>query len=314
MKIVAIYRLLYGSDFLAESLASIYPHVDRVLCMVTREMFGGRRVVSYFGRDVYLPHDIDGVTDTIRDFQRQHDPDNKVELLDNPFGATLIGQLSSIVNEIAAPRHDPTHVMLVEPDEVWRPDLLARAINAARDPRVDEVMAAPPHLFWRSPRYVTTRTNPYCVLRAVRNGRIPTSGHALAAADQRGVVRTNDPELRVHNFGFAGSARTIFWKHLTSLSFSRDAKLDCPPREEWFEDVWRAWNWQTNRRTDLCPSIGYEHVFPAATRFPERDLPKSIRTRLAERPLLEWLDADGPRNDTSPTQTTEPIAHETVNA
>ncbi len=106
------------------------------------------------------------------------------------------------------------------------------------------------------------------MLRALKGRKqIGLTGHALMSATGKDVTRC-DTGIRVHNFGFAASARTIFWKHLTALSFSRDLKLDCPPREEWFEDVWRPWNWHTNRRTDLCPSIGHEHAFPPAQEYP----------------------------------------------
>jgi hypothetical protein len=293
---VAIYRLLYGSDFLGESLASIYPAVDRILCYVTRDMFGGRRVVKYFGRDVYLPHDIDGVTDAIAAWKASNDPAGKVEIIRNPWGSRLIGQLSNIVNEHVIPRLQPTHVMLVEPDEVWRPDVLNRLMTAAASGDADEYMAAPPHLFWRSFRYVSARSNPYCVLRAIKGRRaIEPTGHALASA-KGGLVRHADPSIRVHNFGFAGSERTTFWKHLTSLSFSRDARLDDPPREEWFEDVWRAWNWHTNRRQDLCPSIGHEHAFAPAIEYPFDELPESIKTRAHQNPLPEWVAMDQHRS------------------
>lgn len=293
MRTVAVYRLLYGSDFLAESLASIYPHVDAIVCCVTHEMFGGRRVVRYFGRDVYLPHDIDGVTGTIREWAGVHDAAGKVHVVDNPHGAQLIGQLSNIVNSMVIPRFDPSHVMLVEPDEVWHPDAISALFEVAATSDADEFMAAPPPLFWRSFRFATTRTNPYAVLRALKGARqIEPTGHALASARGR-LKKVSDPRVRAHNFGFAGSERTAFWKHLTSLSFSRDAGLDCPPREEWFEDVWRAWNWDTNRRTDLCPSIGHEHAFPAAARYPFHDLPPVMRQRVAANPLPEWATAGG---------------------
>jgi hypothetical protein len=103
----------------------------------------------------------------------------------------------------------------------------------------------------------------------------------------RGVVRS-ETGLRVHNFGFAASERTVFWKHITALSFSRDGRLDCPPREEWFEDVWRAWDWETNRREDLCPSIGHELAFPPAVEYPFEGLPAPMKRRIVESPLPEW--------------------------
>ncbi len=310
MHTVAIYRLLYGSDFIGESLASIYDHVERILCFVGHEAFGGRRVIRYFGHDVYLPHDIDGLTDAIRDWKARHDRENKVEILPNPHATLLKGQVQRMVNDQVIPRHPGcTHVLFVEADEVWREDAITSLLTqAATDEQADEFLAEP-DLFWRSWRYVSTRTNPYAVLRALKGRtRIGPTGHALMSEDGPGEkLRRRKTGLRVHNFGFAASARTIFWKHMTALSFSRDLKLDCPPREEWFEEVWRPWNWATNRRTDLCPSIGHEHAFPAAVEHPFDQLPEPMRRRIRENPLPDWSDACAEEAPPLPRQTTPPL-------
>ena len=34
MRTVAIFRTLYGSDFLGESMASVYPHVEKIVCFI----------------------------------------------------------------------------------------------------------------------------------------------------------------------------------------------------------------------------------------------------------------------------------------
>jgi hypothetical protein len=289
---VAIYRLLYGSDFIGESLASIYDSVDHILCFVTHEVFGGRKVVNYFGHDLYLPHDIDGLTDAIRRWKSRHDYANKVQIVSNRFGADLKGQVGKMVNTLVLPHFNCTHLLFVEADEVWHADSLANLMSLAARTDADEVLTGC-HLFWRSPRFVSTRTNPYCVLRALKGKTsIGVTGHALAEVDPN-LKRVSDPGVFVHNFGYAASARTVFWKHITGLSFSRDARLDSVPREDWFEKSWRAWNWAANRRTDHCPSAGYEGAFPAAVEYPFENLPAPIQRRIRENPLPEWADAEG---------------------
>lgn len=291
MKTVAIYRLLYGSDFIGESLSSIYNHVDKILCFVGHEMFGGQRIINYFGHDVYLPHDIDGLTHAINNWKKHNDPADKVKVLFNPYATLLKGQLQRMVNDEVIPRYpDTTHILFVESDEVWHEDTLPQLFKAATTSDADEFLAQP-LLFWRTPSYVSARFNPYCVLRALKGRKqIGLTGHALMSAGND--VKKLDTGLKVHNFGFAAGERTIFWKHLTALSFSRDLKLDSPPREEWFEGVWRPWNWHTNRRTDLCPSIGYETAFPAATEYPADQLPRIMRERIESSPLACWADAE----------------------
>lgn len=290
-KVVAVYRLLYGSDFIAESLASVTDACDAVLCFVGRRPFGGRPSVRYFGHEVFFPHDVDGVADTIRAWAAKHDPAGKVRVIDNPHDAVLKNQLGRLVDEFVIPHHDATHVLQVEGDEVWHADALSALLDAAETSDADEIMSTN-DLFWRSPRFVSRRNNPYAVLRAIKGARTigPTGNALMSTRDD--LVRLAPPGVRVHNFGYACSERTMFWKHLAGLSFSRDLRWDSVPREDWFEAVWRTWNWHTNRRTDLCPSVGYPDAFAAAEIYPEHDLPRVIRDRIARDPLPEWHAAE----------------------
>lgn len=290
-KVVAVYRLLYGSDFISESLASVYDACDSVLCFVGRRPFGGRPKVRYFGHEVYFPHDVDGVRDTIKAWAARHDKAGKVRVIDNPLDAVLKNQLGRLVDEFVLPEHDCTHVLQVEGDEVWHADALDELLNAAELSDADEIMSTN-DLFWRSPCFVSRRHNPYAVMRAVKDAdTIGPTGNALMST-RTDLKRLAPPGVRVHNFGYACSERTMFWKHLAGLSFSRDLRWDSVPREEWFEQVWKPWNWHSNRRTDLCPSVGYPDAFAPAEIYPHDDLPRVIRERIASAPLAEWQDAE----------------------
>lgn len=295
-RIVAVYRLLYGSDFIAESISSVYDACDAVLCFVGRKPFGGRDSVEYFGREVFFPHDIDGVADTIRAWCVEHDQAGKVRIIENPYDAVLENQLASLVDEFILPHYDCSHVLQVEFDEVWRADMIRGLAETAAMSDADELLATS-DLFWRAPWFVSRRDNPYAIMRRITDacriaGTIGPTGNALMSA--RNDLKRERVEAHPHNFGYASSTRTMFWKHLTGLSFSRDLRMDSVPREEWFEDVWRVWNWETNRRTDLCPSIGYPDAFAPAEHYPPEQLPASIQHRIACDPLPEWAQAGLP--------------------
>jgi len=295
-RIVAVYRLLYGSDFIAESISSVYDACDAVLCFVGRKPFGGRESVEYFGREVFFPYDIDGVADTIRAWCVEHDQAGKVRVIENPYDAVLKNQLGRLVDEYILPHYDCTHVLQVEFDEVWREDMIEHLVEAAESSSADELMAVS-DLFWRAPWFVSRRENAYAIVRRITDachiaGTIGPTGNALMS--ERADVTREDIDAYPHNFGYASSTRTMFWKHLTGLSFSRDLRMDSVPREEWFEDVWRAWNWETNRRTDLCPSIGYPDAFARAEPYPIEELPESIQRRIENDPLPEWSEAGVP--------------------
>jgi len=289
--VVGIYRLLYGCDFIADSIASVYDACEAVLCFVGRRPFGGRDRVRYFGHEVYFPHDIDGVRKEIERWKARHDHAGKVRVIDNPLDHVLNNQVGQLVDRYVLPDYACTHVLQVEGDEVWRPDALAAVLEAMESCDADELLASN-ELFWRSPRFASRRENPYAVARRVpASGGIGPTGHALMSA-RDDLVRLRPPGVVVHNFGYASSARTMFYKHLAALSFSRDLGLDSAPREDWFESVWLAWNWWSNRREDLCPSAGYPRAFAPAREYPIDDLPASIGRRLLEDPLPEWQDAE----------------------
>lgn len=291
-KVLGLYRVLYGSDFVGESLASIYDHCDTIVCFVSREVFGGGRKVRYFGHDVYIPHDIDGMAETLLAWKRQHDHANKVRVIANPYPAEHVNVVGRLINEHILPNYDCSHILFVEPDEVWHERTIVQFMELLETTDHDEYMAGSWALFWRSYKYAAIREGVYTLARRIRD-RQPIGPVGLNLTDRSGKLsRLTDRRICVHNFGYASSERTLFWKHLTCLSFSRDLKMDSPPREDWFEKSWRAWNWHTNRRTDLCPSIGYEDAFGEASEYPFAALPSIMQERIRTRSLSEWIAMD----------------------
>lgn len=269
MNVVAFYRILYGQDFLADSIRSVlaHPAVSQVVLFMARKPFGGAEHVNYFGRRVYFPERIDNVRDVADTMAREYflnygtyqhseqtHPALRLRLVESPFGEILPGQGRVMLEWIKERYPAATHAMMVEPDEVWRRDCLDRLLATAGD-QVE--CGAHVRLYWRSPRFMTRRTEPITVLRRL-DVPVQDTGFHLSS----GMPIHPEGGVEVHNYGYAASARTVFWKHLCALSFSRDKGIDSAPRENWFENDWLPWSFSHNRHGRLCPSVGAEGHWP----------------------------------------------------
>jgi len=62
---VAFYRVLYGLDFLRESIESIYPHVDRIIVFHTNRVWGDCATVQFEGKEVIFPDCFEAIPATI---------------------------------------------------------------------------------------------------------------------------------------------------------------------------------------------------------------------------------------------------------
>jgi len=79
----------------------------------------------------------------------------------------------------------------------------------------------------------------------------------------------------IHNCGFLVSEKTMLLKHLCALAFS-GAIGDSVPREEWYEDVWKAWR---PGDENLEIARGWERAIPRAVPNDLATLPKALRER-----------------------------------
>ena len=114
------------------------------------------------------------------------------------------------------------------------------------------------------------------------NWRVPPRAGRAASFlwDVTSETRVGDVEVEdyVHNFGFAVTERSMFWKHMLGIGISGPLK-DSPPNENWFEKVWLTWHPVTNNR-NLEISKGAEHNLSHAYPYLTSDLPLSIQRRL----------------------------------
>jgi len=265
----AIYRCLYGEDFIQDSIQSISNYVDKIFVFWDDTPWGDIDQCIYKGEVVKFPEKFDRIIEKI---QALNNPE--IELIyDHQFNN--INQFTHFVNDIILPNYDrPDEIMVIEVDHVFRPDQLELALHEFR---TDNYIAATTRQIeiWKGFRHRVPE-RPYRTGVALWN----MSNLKYFPETQRQADYADMPRLsaEVHNLGFAISERAMYWKHMTALGFSQ-AIGDSQPVEDWYESKWLNWNPETNNK-NLEISLGYEHLIPQAIPYEINELPVSIYQRL----------------------------------
>jgi hypothetical protein len=252
--IYAIYRGLYGEDFVEASVNSITDAVDHI----------------FFCLD-YLPWgDVDGYEDRVRGLAISNP---KVSILyDHAFNN--ISQFTRLVNERILPYcKKPDTIMVIESDQVFRADQFRWALAEFHESGADCAMTRQVEVWKGFKHAVPERPNRTGVVfwdMRSRDGLPPTMRQAEPAVSGLRVCRT---KAFVHNLGFAISPELMFWKHMIALGMSQKIG-DSRPNEMWYENVWLPW---TPEMRNLEISLGHETDIPIVFPYPEEELPEEIR-------------------------------------
>lgn len=261
----AVYRCLYGEDFVQASINSVAGHVDKIFVFWTDKPWGGATGCVYKGEHVEFPDKFDSIIE-------------KVEELDSPK-ITLVkahtdtpwNQLTYFTNNILLREYDrPDTIVFPEIDHVFREDQVVGAFDEFDRGGLRCAMTRQVEL-WRTPEYrIPERPHRHGVAFWDMMGidEMPTTG---GNAEIPGMVRTNH---FVHNFGFAVSEKVMYWKHMTALGFSR-VLHDSEPNEAWY-DKWLSWRIDHNNE-NLEISKGSEGSIPYAVPYDVSELPELIR-------------------------------------
>lgn len=266
LETVAIYRVLYGDDFIQESIRSILPHVDQVYVVKAEKPWGNTDGVTYKGQWVSWPEKFDDTRDKVLALGEP-----RVEIIDD-YWPTPKGQLTHIVNDLVLPRVKPLDVVFIEPDHVFSEEQARRAFDAWDNSTFAQATTRQIE-HWKTPLFqVPERSNRTSVVFHHLMGQ-PMGETGFNGASE-GIPRL---PAHVNNFGFCISEKNMYWKHLTALAFSKIVG-DSPPNEDWYEQKWLNWHPETNNR-NLEISLGYEWTIPKAVPCDASLIPESIKLR-----------------------------------
>ena len=265
--VYAVYRCLYGEDFVQESIGSISDHVDKIFVFWDDTPWGNVSECVYQGKTIKFPKKFDNVVEKIKELN-----DPKIELIYDRQDAND-NHLTHFVNDIILPKYEKPLVLLsLEVDQVFRGDQIKKAI--------DEFIQND---------YVFATTNQIEVWKGLRH-RLPESPNRVGAVlcnlskldklpatlKHGGILVMPKLSAYVHDFGFAVSEKNMYWKHLLSIAVSR--KLgDAIPSENWYEDKWLKWDYESNNEN---LEILEQYRIARAIPYDVNELPEVIKEKL----------------------------------
>lgn len=257
-KTIAIYRCLYGADFIQQSIRSIIDYVDKIFIFWDDTPWGNVTEVTYKGARIFFPKRFDDILDKIRDIKS-----DKIELIYDHV-ENNINQFTHFVNDIIIPNYGKLNdIMIIEVDHVFRKNEIERALSEFNSNNWKVAKTRQIEL-WRTIDFRIPE-------RPQRTGVVfwnITGLDRLPDTKRQGepvYIKMETLDSFVHNFGFCLSEQAMFWKHLLALGFSQKIG-DSQPNENWFEDKWLNWTLDDDNE-NLEISKGCESDIPYANPY-----------------------------------------------
>lgn len=285
MKRYAMYRALYGEDFIQESIESIDPFVDKIFVFWDNRPWGGNFAtgnqnnegpigVNFKDHWISFPDKFDNLVEKVKALNNP-----KIELIYHHNTTDGHNIFTEYMNQHILPNWDrPTSMMMVEPDHIHRPENLntildqmdaAKAIVATHN--IIELWKHPKYRILRSrQRHGTVIWN----MKPVTEVFPPTG---LSFGDSTEKFPMHYVEAKSHNFGFCVSPKNMLWKTLISLAIS--GKGHRGPDPNWFKEKWLDWDFKTNN-FDLEPTFERGKNIKKAIDYDVDSLPESIKNRI----------------------------------
>lgn len=276
---VAVYpSVLYGFDWIQESLRSILPYVDRIYVVMQTRPWGATDGVLYQEQWVDWPDRFDNTRELVVEVQagirRQEEETSEVlpaiEIIEDvsfspwdrwAHGVNLVRKCCS-----------PDDVVTLDPDCVFSEEE-AQKTFADWDAHPEYVWAQPRQVeLWKTPEWMVVRPRS---MVAFCRGDLDLLSSEVRKARGGGAPHTHVLDGTVHNLGFACSDKTMYWKHLTSLAFS-PVVGESLPNPDWYDQKWLAWTPETR---NLEPAARCEGSIPRAVPYSGPPVPGSVRRR-----------------------------------
>jgi len=249
----AVYRCLYGEDFIQHSIKSIDEFVDKIFVFWDDQAWGNVNECMYKGKKVNFPKKFDDILYKVISLKNP-----KVELIYD-HQKNNINQFTHFVNDIILPNYKrPDEIMFIEVDHVWEDEQLRNALQEFKDKDFQNANARPHELWWTYNYSIPYRGRLATVFWNLKKvDKIPPTGrHAQPRGQGMPYLQAH-----VHNLGFCFSEKVMYWKHMTAIGFSQKIG-DSPPGEAWL-DRWLNWDFKNNNK-NLEISLGKESRIPYA--------------------------------------------------
>jgi Tfp pilus assembly protein PilF len=267
--VYAVYRCLYGEDFVQESIKSIAEHVDKIFVFWDDAPPGNVTGCTYKGKTVTFPKKFDAVVDSVRGLDNP-----RIELIYD-HQDTADNHLTRLVNNIILPDHEkPAIIISLEADHVFRDDQIRKAIDEFIEK--DCVFATTSLVeVWKGFNHrLPDRPNKVGAIfcNMTKLNKMP------ATLKHGGVLVMPKLSAFAHSFGFAVSEKLMYWKHLLSIAAAQKFG-GAVPSEDWYEKKWLKWDFEANNENFEIPEQGSEEQTLSAIPYDFNELPELIKAK-----------------------------------
>lgn len=278
-KRIAVYpSVLYGADFIVESLGTVLPLVDHAFVVMMQRPWGKTSGVQYKGEWVPWPERFDDAREKVKRFGPLVTvvEDQK----DTPWNRWGYGVNVAVRQKLGV---DADEVVVMDPDCVFSIEEAGKTFFE---------WASDTSILWAAPRQVELwRTPAWQVQRQRQMVWLVRGDLSLLNFPDPPGPPARHPAFRilggeVHNLGFCVSPATMRWKHLTAMAFS-PVIGESIPNPDWYERTWLGWH-PVNSNQNLEISLGCEAQIPCAVPYDITGLPESIRERYAKGEWPWW--------------------------
>jgi len=286
--IYAVYRLLYGEDFVKDSILSIIDSVDKVICFCTDKPWGRRQSATWKNKEYKFPDVFDKTRQYVVDLNNIYQ--DKIIIVDQSCPIAILQMAYDYNVYIKNMETQPDFIVSIEADMIINdPCDLKKMIDWSLNNKVAiSSMNSVNH--FRHPSYTFNYKLPAKLLR-VSPGRHSVILWNLNLIDlkvldistYRGDRGEHVPQYPIvrspfwcHNFGYCWNEKTMFFKFIVNIS---QARLDNEPNEDWFENKYLLWSTYVK---DMEISKGFEQNIPDTFKESKLFLPKCIQNRLCD--------------------------------
>ena len=282
--------------------------MDNVFVFWSNKPFGGVRDVLYKGKKITFPKKFDNSIEIINSIES-----DKIITINQHFNVNS-NSFTKMYNEHILVDYDECDIlMMIEVDHVFREDQLIMALDEFIDDKKIvatteqwEIWKGFKHCVpqwndekvnyklpkkiesvikgtkWESFYDTHNPRNRLCTmfLNMEHYGLMPKTGMHCNPVKIDFFNKKHRLQARTHNFGFAVSEKTMYWKHLVSIGIAESIN-DTRSNVNWYEDKWLTWDYEKNN-SDLEISLGYEWHIPYCIPYDIKELPKSILKRMGK--------------------------------
>lgn len=266
--IYAVYRALYGEDFIQESIKSIDAYVDKIFIFWTDKVWGNVTECQYKDQIIKFSNRWDDVVQKIKELNNP-----KIELIYDHV-ENNINQFTHLINDLVLPNYKKPDLFIIpEVDHVFRKDQIELTLDLFEKSNYPHCSTKPIEL-WKTYQYrIPERRRTATVLWNMKYINKIHDTHRQAESTTLPLMILDS---YTHNMGFCFNPKTMLFKHLTALGFSQKIG-DSPPDPEWY-DKWLNWKINHNN-SNLEISLGYQGNISHAYPYPYDELPEVIKEK-----------------------------------